>query len=142
MPIDQFWAFYSFLDRGNCVIHKWMDDIGIKIKAAGKIEARFRYLAFQQSWEPNLAKKLKGYDDIFEIRIRYESIQFRPLGCFGPGANQFSLLIGAIEKGDVFVPKNAPEVAKQRRELIYKNRSLIHEYEEPYFGPVKRGNER
>ena len=142
MPIEQFWTFYSFLDRGSCVIHQWMENAGVKKKAIVKIERRFSYLSFQQTWDPPLAKKLKGYDDIYEIRIRYESIQFRPLGCFGPSPKAFTLLIGAVEKDHNFIPRNAPEIAVQRRELIYSNRSLIHEYEEPYIAPVKKSNER
>lgn len=76
-----------------------MNDIGMKTKARVKIETRFRYLSLQQTWEPNFAKKLNGYDDIYEIRIRHEGVQFRPLGCFDPHSRVFTLLIGAVRKG-------------------------------------------
>lgn len=141
MPIEPFWTFFSFLDRGTCVIHKWMNDIGMKTKARVKIETRFRYLSLQQTWEPNFAKKLNGYDDIYEIRIRHEGVQFRPLGCFDPHSRVFTLLIGAVEKDSNFRPRNAPEVAASRRKLISCNRSLIHEYES-YIAPVKKSDER
>jgi len=114
---------------------------GIKTKAIVKIEFRFNYLGFQQAWEPNYAKKIHGYDGIYEIRIRFENVEFRPLGFFGPHPNVFTLLIGAVEKDSNFRPRNAPEVAASRRKLISSNWSLIHEYE-PYIPPVKKSDAR
>ena len=111
------------------MIHQWMDCIDMKKKAIVKFETRLRYLSNTKVWSPDWVKKLKVYDGLYEIRIRYEQVQYRPLGCFGPNDREFTLLIGALEKNSKFVPKNAPNIALQRKELILKNRSLIHEYE-------------
>lgn len=142
MPIiAQHWKFCSFLNRGECVIHQWMTEIGIKAKGIQRIEARFNYLSVTQIWEPHYAKKLKGYDDLFEIRIRHEKVQFRPLGWFGPFPNQFTLLIGAVEKDWDFEPRNAPAIAMNRRQAINQDGSLIYEYQ-TYISPSKRSDEK
>lgn len=127
--MDPYWSFFSFFDHGEDVIHQWMDCIDMKKKAIVKFETRLRYLSNTKVWSPDWVKKLKVYDGLYEIRIRYEQVQYRPLGCFGPNDREFTLLIGALEKNSKFVPKNAPNIALQRKELILKNRSLIHEYE-------------
>ena len=101
----------------------------MKKKAIVKFETRLRYLGNTEVWSPDFVKKLKGYEGIYEIRIRYEQVQYRPLGCLGPNNREFTLLIGALEKDSEFVPKNAPNIAYNRKELIMTNRSLIHEYE-------------
>jgi len=141
MPQEQFWRFYSFLDKGECVIHQWMDKSRIKTRGIVKIEARLRYLRLVKVWEPHYVKKLSGYEDIFELRVVYQRTQYRPLGCFGPINGVFTLLVGAVEKGGNFYPRNAPDLATQRREDIYTNRRLIHEYE-PYEPKSKKSDEQ
>jgi len=44
-------------------------------------------------------------------------VQYRPLGCYGPERREFTLLIGAVEKGGK-LPRAALEAAVQRRKII------------------------
>ena len=112
--------------RGVDQIQEWIKYLPTKAQAS--IEVRIRYLALGGNWcRPNAAK-LQGYDSIWEIIVLSENIQYRPLGCFGPGKNIFSILIGAIEKNNRFVPKNAPKIAEERKQLIYQDEGYLNEY--------------
>ena len=46
---------------------------------------------------------------------------------FGPGKGNFTILIGASERGNRFVPKNAPQTARKRRTLVQKGEAETHE---------------
>jgi hypothetical protein len=78
-------------------------------------------------------RTLKGEcDGLFELRIKYKNIQYRPLGCYGPGKNQVTLLMGAIEKGGKFDPLSACKTALLRKVKIHETgRIHEHSFEEP-----------
>ena len=59
-------------------------------------------------------------ESIYEIRFKYKQIQYRPLGFFGPNANDFTFLVPATEQGDKFKPKDAIKMAEERRINILK----------------------
>ena len=61
---------------------------------------------------------LTGYSGICEIKFIVQNIQYRPLGCYGPEKNEFTILIGAREEGDRFNPRNAPKIALIRRKEV------------------------
>lgn len=56
---------------------------------------------------------------ILKLRIR-GNIQLRPMLCKGPVSvdEEYTLLMGAIEKGSKFVPKNAPNLANSKKEEV------------------------
>jgi len=112
--------------RGIDRIQEWIKYLPTKAQVA--IDERIRFLALGGNWSRPYAAKLKGYDSIWEIRVKSENIQYRPLGCFGPGENVFSILIGAIEKNNRFVPKDAPKIAEKRKQLIYQDERCLDEY--------------
>jgi hypothetical protein len=105
---------------------KWLD--GLPKTAQADIDQRIRLLAATGFWQRPYAAKLKGYDEIWEIRILSGNVQYRPLGVFALGEKVFSLLIGAIEKGGRFEPKNAPKMAEKRRSLFLENKGHLDEY--------------
>lgn len=70
---------------------------------------------------------LTGHEGIFEIKFMSNRIVYRPLGCFGPDRHDFTLLIGAREHGDAFEPRNAPNIANDRRTVILQNGERAHE---------------
>ena len=112
--------------RGIDVIKEWLD--GLPIKAQVAIDERIRFLALGSYGHRPYAAKLEGYDNIWEVRVKSEKIQYRPLGCSGPGDKVFSLLIGAREKGSHFEPKDAPKIAEKRRNLVYQDEKYLNEY--------------
>ncbi|MFZ5453623.1 MAG: type II toxin-antitoxin system RelE/ParE family toxin [Thermodesulfobacteriota bacterium] len=86
-----------------------------------RIRAILAYLEGQRSWRniPYI-KKLKDCDDIYEIIITINNIQYRPLGCYGPEKNEFTLLVGASKKGRVWSPKDAISTAMKMAKLIHQ----------------------
>lgn len=112
--------------RGRDTIQEWIDDLPTRAHVA--IDVRIRFLALGGNWRPPFAAKLRGYDSIWEIKVLSGNIQYRPLGCFGPGKHVFSILIGAIKKNNRFIPQNAPKTAEKRKQLIYQDEGYLNEY--------------
>src|ERR1700740_2862294 len=101
------WAFRDFLDgQGNNLIRPWIDSL--PKKAGAKIDARILVLQASLILPAQYISALKGYEDIFELRVVFGGVQYRPLGTYGPGSREFTLLIGDGVKGkaprSVFVP--------------------------------------
>lgn len=124
-----FWTFKNYLSgNGENVIREWLHSL--QKNARIKIDRRIRYLENVQYFhkEPQYIKALAGYEGIFEIRVVLQNIQYRPLGCYGPDRAQFTLLVGAVERGSRFEPRDAPELALQRKEIIhlYRSRTCDH----------------
>jgi hypothetical protein len=116
----KYWTIRTFItDRGINVIKEWINDLPIGAKV--EIERRFRYLETQKNWGRPYSAKLKGFAHIHELRIKWNRTQYRPLGFFGPRPSEFTVLIGAVEKGSKFEPKNAPIIADVRRKLVLEN---------------------
>lgn len=112
--------------RGIEEIHEWI--INLPPRAQVAIDTRIRFLALGGNWYPPYAAKLRGYTSIWEIKVLSENIQYRPLGCFGPGKNVFSILIGATKKNNRFIPPNAPKTAEERKRLINQDERYLNEY--------------
>ncbi|MCJ7546110.1 MAG: type II toxin-antitoxin system RelE/ParE family toxin [Deltaproteobacteria bacterium] len=92
------------------------------------IDERIRFLALGNFWHRPYADKLTGYANIWEIRVKSENVQYRPLGCCGPGDKVFSLLVGAREINKRFDPKDAPKIAEKREKLVYQDEGYLNEY--------------
>lgn len=87
--------------------------------------AAIRYLANTPKidWQEPKAKKLKGVKDIYEIRFKAEKKQYRPLGFFGPGKDEFTITVWATHKQDIYDPDDAIETASQRRDDVIETRA-------------------
>jgi hypothetical protein len=123
------WSFKVFVsDSGSREIDGWLDAQPKGAKA--KINKIITYLEISDisKWVRPYVAKLKGSDNIWEIRAVFGNVQYRPLGCFGPQKDQFTLLVGAIEKGGRLEPINVIEVAEQRRNLIFQDERYADEY--------------
>lgn len=83
---------------------------------------RLRYLAETEKidWHEPQAKKLKGVENVYEIRFKAGNIQYRPLGYFGPGKNDFTILVWAYKKQSVYTPAEAIGSAEKRGKLLRK----------------------
>lgn len=130
-----YWIFKHFHnDQRTDLIEVWL--AGLPIEDRVKIRTRFAYLATikdKSGWKPPFARKLKGTKkgiELYEIRINADRVLYRPLGCFGPGEGEFTVLIDAIERGTgVFEPRRAIDIATQRFKLVHQNRRYIGEYD-------------
>ena len=117
------WKFKVFLNNKTTdVIGEWLS--GLPGKDRAKIRVIINYLKTTQVWPKSYIKRYVPYHDIYELRIKL----YRPLGFFGPGEKEFTLLIGAKEKGDRIEPINAPEIADARRTLILQDRGYINDF--------------
>ena len=111
---------------GQDVMIKWLKTLGKASRV--KFNSRMRHLAAQprSGWRMKSAKNLEA--GIWEIRFEADNTQLRPLGYCGPGPQDFTLLLGAIEKGGAFVPKDALKMAKKRKQEVEENGRLAHEW--------------
>jgi hypothetical protein len=123
------WTFRDFVtDRGENVIKEWLDGLPDK-KAKAKINALLSHLEAESLLRPPEVKKIVGFDGIYEVCLVRQNTQYRPLGCYGPGETEFSLLVGAIERGDRITPPSAFQTAVDRRRLIQGGRSATCEHD-------------
>ena len=113
---------------GRGVMSEWYEYL--PLEAQRTFEDRLNYLANSpmSSWvRPMYAPAKKG-SGLGKIRFKADRIEYRPLGFFGPGGQQFTLLIGAQERDRKLIPRDAVKQAMRRRDLIIADGSCIHEY--------------
>jgi hypothetical protein len=123
------WEFRDYLDgRMRNVIREWIDTLPIAAQA--KVDAMIILLQASPiwPWPQQYFSALRGYKNIYEIRAGSCGVQYRPLGCYGPGRSEFSILIGSIEKGGK-LPKGDCETAVRRREIVLSDRGRTCEHE-------------
>jgi len=121
------WTFYNFLDaRGKNVIKDWMDD-EIPWKAKQNINTKLLVMRAMERWPEGWASTYEGFPGIIELRFPWNKVQYRPLGCYGPERRQFTLLIGAIEKGGK-IRKSILETATEIMDNLSEDCICEHEY--------------
>jgi hypothetical protein len=120
------WTFYDFLDgRRVNFIRPWLD--GLPAKACAKINTRILFMQAVPVWPEQYVSALKGWPDLVELRVVSAGNQYRPIGFYGPQRHQFTLLLGATEKGRL--PRRVLEVADEHRKIVIADPSRIREHE-------------
>lgn len=122
------WAFRDFLDgRGLNVIRVWVGSLPPAAQA--KIDTIIMLLQVQKIWPPQYVSALRGYAGIYELRAGSSGVQYRPLGCYGPGRKEFTILIGTVEKGGK-LPKDDCKTAVERKKIILRDsgRTCEHDF--------------
>ena len=125
-------TFLDYIDSsGRNVIEEWLH--GLPMQARVEINTRIQYLEVLENLRRPYTAMLKGEcDGLFELRIKHNKIQYRPLACHGPGKSQVTLLVGAIEKGGRFDPPSACTTAQDRKSQINEpGRTDEHSFREP-----------
>lgn len=111
------WEFFDFQsERGENEILRWLNSSQVPKAARAKINARIISLQGFSVFPEQYFSAYRGWDGIYELRIVFAGVQYRPLGFYGPGRRQFSLLVGGIEKGKI--PRQLLEVANERRAIV------------------------
>ncbi len=91
-----------------------------------------QHLENEVNWRGSpYVKALKGDGaGIFELRFTHNNVAYRPLMTKGPASGEFTLLIGAIERGGDFEPRMAVSTAQTRKSEVEKEprRAVPHEY--------------
>jgi hypothetical protein len=116
------WTFFDFVNaRGENEIHRWLNSPTMALEAKAKINARIITLQGFPIFPEQYFSAYKGWDNIYELRIVFGNVQYRPFGFYGPERRQFCLLVGGVEKGKV--PKSLLEIAEARRKIVIANPS-------------------
>lgn len=122
------WVFKCFVsETGADYFADWYESLPPKAQAKfDTLLEHFRDTPHTQ-WSTNHFFPLTSHGGIYEIRFRINKILYRPLGCFGPERSEFTFLVPAREHGDAFEPRNAPELADDRRGIILRDKERAHE---------------
>jgi len=128
------WRIMKFVsDSGRDAVEDWLSKqvpIGERKGVRIELEAILRNLRFLKAemWSRPQFDWLQGEhcQGIAELIVDYRGIPWRPLGCFGPEPDQYTLLIGARKdrkrKGKVqWEPENAIQTAIDRRKMLDEN---------------------
>jgi hypothetical protein len=84
--------------------------------------------------------RLSGaYRDLGKLLFKAANAQHRPLGFFGPGENEFTLLIWATERDQKFDPPGVRDTALQRMRAIQNGTAKTYEFD---FEEIRRRTER
>jgi hypothetical protein len=116
------WDIYEFLDsRGERVIVRWVLKAGIQKRARILLDQKIDLL---RAHGPDLPPGLlsSGPIDgghIYKLKV-HGPVMLRPLLCKGPFSlrTEYTLLQGAIERGDVLPSKDVEKAEENRQELI------------------------
>jgi hypothetical protein len=124
------WTFLDFVTaRGENEIYSWLHSKDVPKQARAKINARLTALRGLSIFPEQFISAYNGWDDLYELRIVFSGVQYRPFGFYGPRRREFTLLVGSIEKGKV--PKSTLKVADERRKLVIAdptNRTCHHDF--------------
>lgn len=123
------WTFYDFCDaRGFNTIREWLSQL--PPPAAAKINTRLLFMMGIAIWPEQYISSLVGWPQLVEMRIVHAGVQYRPLGFYGPGRREFTLLLGTVEKGSI--PTRHLETADANRKLVIatrRERIIPHEFD-------------
>src|SRR4051812_5250759 len=125
----RYWTFRDFVGpSGENVIREWLQSLPTAARA--KIQARIQYLEVTALLEPQYIKALKGpCAGLIELRIVFKGMQYRPLGCHGPGDHEITLLLGALERGGRFEPLSACATGLARKAQMHQQgRTCEHDF--------------
>jgi hypothetical protein len=116
------WTFRFYVSAsGRAVVQDWYDDQIDDVQA--KFDTVLEYLSQRKRHEwgrPEFAPLTGKYAGLGEFRFDFGKLEYRPIGCFGPGRSDFTILIGATKKGKQYDPRNALDSALERRDFVGK----------------------
>lgn len=126
------WTFWDFTSEiGTNLIRSWLDSKEVPKLAKAKINGRIQAMQGLPKIPEGWVSAYTGYPHLFELRIRYLNVQYRPLGFYGPktGRWRFTILSGAIEKDDK-IPRAVLDATDERRKIVINDpsRAIPHDF--------------
>ncbi len=122
MPI---WTILDFVGPGGkCPFFEWQ--AGLPLDAQAQIDARLLQMTGLLRWPEKWVSKYKTTEKIYELRIPFNKVQYRPLGVYAQGRT-FILVEGAIEKGGK-IPASTLARAERRQKLLVKEPHHVREH--------------
>ncbi len=122
-------TFKDFVgENGENEVLVWLNMLPKVDKA--RINTIISRLEVMEALEMPATRMLKGpCHGLMELRIPTPKIEYRPLCCYGPGRKEITILVGAVEKGDRFVPQSACSTALRRKARIgERGRTCDHDF--------------
>jgi hypothetical protein len=127
------WTFLNYVDdNGVNQIKTWIDELPAD---STKVGQRLLTILLHLRAEQNLMgteyiKPLHGdCEGLLEIRFGVRRLEYRPLACYGPRNGEVTILVGALEKENRFVPRNACAIALERCEKAYADRKHVTDHD-------------
>jgi hypothetical protein len=126
------WKYKQFINHesGRRDFEKWINNEISPTAKAFIHEAMDSIEIMEQLDYPAL--KLQGYKEIWEIKVKADNKQYRPLFCIGQTDKEIWLLIGATKTGSKgrtkWKPSSAPKTAEKRRKYAINDRRHIIDY--------------
>lgn len=119
-------TFYDYVEGTN-LVHDWLNTLPVSVKAKFNKWLLHLEAVGLGKWKRRLVDTLTGTcKGLFEIRVSREGIQYRLLGCHGPGDRKPTLLYGCI-KPDKKVRRSDCDKALARKERVYANAESYRE---------------
>jgi hypothetical protein len=117
----------SFDDAPH-VVDAWYSEHAKDEDTRVELDVLMVYLRQQhrEGWTRPRYDILRDAGGVGALHFRVRRIEYRPLGYFGPGRNEFTFLVFAT-KTNKYEPRNAIEIARARREQVVSipNRAVI-----------------
>jgi len=124
------WAIYDYLgSRGNSVVHEWVKDKKLEKKRLVRLDQKIDTLAKSGDLAPKLLEGTK-FPNIKRIKTGGR-LHLRLYLCRGPfdKDNEFTILFGAVKRGNKLEPRNAEGQAENNRKELIKNPLRRREHE-------------
>lgn len=113
------WKFRVYVSQtGRSDVQNAINRLTLEGVTAFQVAVKYLAIMPITEWHEPKAKKLKGYRELYEIRFKADRKQHRPIGYFGPGKDEFTILIYATHKQDIYDPSSALDSAEFRRKEI------------------------
>ena len=122
------WSFHDHYEGDVNCLRDWLAslDPSVRDDVTDKLRAMLLAMRSLRIWPEKWFSAYKGRDDIYEIRITFKRVQYRPFGCYGPGANWcFTLIGGSIEKGDEIPAGDLTILETRMRAVTWRT---VHEH--------------
>jgi hypothetical protein len=120
------WRFMDYCSSaGNNLIEEWYWDLPEEAQA--EFDVTLKTLSITEDWRGLSEFDSLGRDGLCEIRFKAGKVQYRPAGCFGPGAKCFSIYVGCYKKGKVYNPPDAFDLAIKRRGKVLRGEASLRE---------------
>ena len=125
-------TFYDYLEAEGNIIYPWLKAQPSTVRA--KLNKWLLHLegTGPGQWKRPLVDTLTGHcPGLFEVRAGESHMQYRILGCRGPGERSPTLLHGFV-KADKKVSEGDCDIALARKEVLYRdpdNHREIHRYD-------------
>ncbi len=135
----KFWKFADYLSpSGENPLSDWKQRI-LSVQQRADIDALLGILRKTRIWSPAVFRpRMRGYDELSEIRLKSDGIQIRLVGCFKPGF-RYILLIGCTHKQQIYDPKDALKTAERRKRQIDRGEATFREHDESENGSEVKG---